>query len=126
MTAAKAAPDGYTLTTGLIASMAVNPSLFAHLPYDPIRDFEPIAMLAKLPFAVVVSKNFPAHSIKELIALAKAKPGEINFASAGAGTGQHLSMELFELLTGIRLTHAVPRRATGLCRRHIGTGAGIL
>ena len=61
--AAKAAPDGYTLTTGLIASMAVNPSLFAHLPYDPIRNFEPIAMLAKFPFAVVVSKNFPAPSI---------------------------------------------------------------
>jgi len=107
--AAKAAPDGYTLTTGLIASMAVNPSLFAHLPYDPISDFEPIAMLAKFPFAVVVSKNFPAHSIEELIALAKVKPGEINFASAGAGTGQHLSMELFELLTGINLTH-VPYR----------------
>jgi tripartite-type tricarboxylate transporter receptor subunit TctC len=107
--AAKAAPDGYTLTTGLIASMAVNPSLFAHLPYDPIRDFEPIAMLAKFPFAVVVSKNFPAYSIKELVALAKAKPGEINFASAGAGTGQHLSMELFELITGIKLTH-VPYR----------------
>jgi len=107
--AAKAAPDGYTLTTGLIASMAVNPSLFAHLPYDPIRDFEPIAMLAKFPFAVVVSKNFPARSIQELIALAKAKPGEINFASAGAGTGQHLSMEQFELITGIKLTH-VPYR----------------
>jgi tripartite-type tricarboxylate transporter receptor subunit TctC len=109
LTAAKAAPDGYTLTTGLIASMAVNPSLFAHLPYDPVRDFEPIAMLAKFPFAVVVSKNFPAHSINELIALAKAKPGEINFASAGAGTGQHLSAELFQLLTGIKLTH-VPYR----------------
>jgi tripartite-type tricarboxylate transporter receptor subunit TctC len=109
LTAAKAAPDGYTLTTGLIASMAVNPSLFAHLPYDPIRDFEPIAMLAKFPFAVVVSKNLAAHSIKELIALAKAKPGEINFASAGAGTGQHLSAELFQLLTGIKLTH-VPYR----------------
>jgi tripartite-type tricarboxylate transporter receptor subunit TctC len=109
LTAAKASPDGYTLTTGLIASMAVNPSLFAHLPYDPVRDFEPIAMLAKFPFAVVVSNNFPAHSIKELIALAKAKPGEINFASAGAGTGQHLSAELFQLLTGIKLTH-VPYR----------------
>ena len=90
LTAAKAAPDGYTLTTGLIASMAVNPSLFAHLPYDPVRDFEPIAMLAKFP-------------------LAKAKPVEINFASAGAGTGQHLSAELFQLLTGIKLTH-VPYR----------------
>jgi tripartite-type tricarboxylate transporter receptor subunit TctC len=127
LTAAKAAPDGYTLTTGLIASMAVNPSLFAHLPYDPVRDFEPIAMLAKFPFAVVVSKNFPAHSINELIALAKAKPGEINFASAGAGTGQHLSAELFQLLTGIKLTH-VPYRGAQPAYADImsGTGTGVL
>jgi tripartite-type tricarboxylate transporter receptor subunit TctC len=107
--AAKAAPDGYTLQTGLNASMAVNPSLFAHLPYDPIRDFTPVGMLAEFPFVVVVSKNFPAHSIMELIALAKAKPGEINYASAGNGTGQHLSMELFKMMTGTNLTH-VPYR----------------
>src|ERR1700689_4759334 len=107
--AANAAPDGYTLQTGLNASMAVNPSLFPNLPYDPIKDFAPVGMLAEFPFVVVVSKNLPAHSIKELIALAKAKPGEINFASAGNGTGQHLSMELFKLMTGINLTH-VPYR----------------
>ncbi len=89
--------------------MAVNPSLFAHLPYDPIRDFAPVGMLAEFPFVVLVSKNFPAHSIEELIALAKARPGEINYASAGNGTGQHLSMELFKLMTGINLTH-VPYR----------------
>lgn len=108
-TAAKAAPDGYTLQTGLNASMAVNPSLFAHMPYDPIRDFAPVGMLARFPFVIVVSKNFPAHSIRELIALAKSKPGEINYASAGNGTGQQLSMELFKLMTGINLTH-VPYR----------------
>jgi tripartite-type tricarboxylate transporter receptor subunit TctC len=107
--AANAAPDGYTLQTGLNASMAVNPSLFPDLPYDPIRDFAPVAMLAEFPFVVVVSKDFPAHSIKELIALAKSKPGAINYASAGNGTGQHLSMELFKLMTGINLTH-VPYR----------------
>jgi tripartite-type tricarboxylate transporter receptor subunit TctC len=107
--AAKAAPDGYTLQTGLNASMAVNPSLFAHLPYDPIGDFAPVGMLAEFPFVVVVSKNFPAHSIKELIAMAKAHPGAINYASAGNGTGQHLSMELFKLMTGTNLTH-VPYR----------------
>jgi tripartite-type tricarboxylate transporter receptor subunit TctC len=98
--AAKAAPDGYTLQTGLNASMAVNPSLFANLPYDPVRDFVPVGMLAEFPFAVVVSKDFPAHSIKELIALGKSRPGEINYASAGNGTGQQLSMELFKLMTG--------------------------
>ena len=107
--AAKATPDGYTLQTGLNASMAVNPSLFAHLPYDPIRDFAAVGMLAEFPFAVVVSNSFPAHSIKELIALAKSRPGEINYASAGNGTGQHLSMELFKLMTGTNLTH-VPYR----------------
>jgi len=107
--AAKATPDGYTLQTGLNASMAVNPSLFANLPYDPVADFEPVGMLAEFPFVLVVSNNFPAHSVKELIELAKAKPGEINYASAGNGTGQHLSMELFKLMTGIKLTH-VPYR----------------
>jgi tripartite-type tricarboxylate transporter receptor subunit TctC len=107
--AANATPDGYTLLAGLIADMAVNPSLFANLPYDPVKDFVPVAMFSKYPFVVVVSKNFPARSIKELIALAKAKPGEINYASAGNGTGQHLSTELFKLTTGINMTH-VPYR----------------
>jgi tripartite-type tricarboxylate transporter receptor subunit TctC len=108
-TAANAAPDGYTLVAGLNANMAVNPSLFAHLSYDPIRDFTPVGMLAEFPFAIVVSNSFPAHSIKELVALAKAKPGAINFASAGNGTGQHLSTELFQLQAGIKMTH-VPYR----------------
>jgi tripartite-type tricarboxylate transporter receptor subunit TctC len=107
--AAEAAPDGYTLLTGLNANMAVNPSLFAKLPYDPIRDFSPVAMLAEYPFAVVVSKSLPANSIKELIELARSRPGQINYASAGNGTGQHLSTELFKLMTGVDLTH-VPYR----------------
>jgi tripartite-type tricarboxylate transporter receptor subunit TctC len=107
--AANATPDGYTLVTGLSANMAVNPSLFANLAYDPVRDFTPVGMLAEFPFVVVVSNNFAAHSIKELVALAKAKPGEINFASGGNGTGQHLSTELFELEAGIKMTH-VPYR----------------
>ena len=98
--AAKAAPDGYTLLAGLTANMAVNPSLFENLAYDPIRDFTAVGMMAEFPFVIVVSKDFPAHSVKELIALAKAKPGEINFASAGNGSGQHLSAELFKLMTG--------------------------
>jgi tripartite-type tricarboxylate transporter receptor subunit TctC len=102
--AAKAAPDGYTLQTGLNASMAVNPSLFANLPYDPVRDFVPVGMLAEFPFAVVVSKDFPAHSIKELLEIGKSRPGEINYASAGNGTGQQLSMELFKLMTGANFT----------------------
>ncbi len=107
--AARAAPDGYTLIAGLNANMAVNPSLFAKLDYDPIRDFTPVAMLADYPFAVVVSKSSPIKSIQDLIALAKAKPGEVNYASAGNGTGQHLSTELFKMMAGVNLTH-VPYR----------------
>ena len=107
--AAQAAPDGYTLVTGLNANMAVNVSLFSNLAYDPIRDFTPVGMLAEFPFVLVVNTDFPAKSVKELIDMAKAKPGDINYASAGNGTGQHLSMELFKLMAGVNLTH-VPYR----------------
>jgi tripartite-type tricarboxylate transporter receptor subunit TctC len=119
--AANSAPDGYTLLTGLSANMAVNPSLFAHLSYDPIRDFTPVGMLAEFPFVVVVNKDFPAHSIKDLIEMAKAKPGEINFASGGNGTGQHLSTELFELLANIKMTH-VPYRGAAPAYTDIMSG----
>jgi tripartite-type tricarboxylate transporter receptor subunit TctC len=112
--AANAAPDGYTLLAGLNGSMAVNPSLFSKLPYDPIRDFTPVAMLANYPFLVMVSKNLPVKSIKELIELAKSKPGQINYASAGNGTGQHLSMELFKMMTNTNLTHVPYRGATAV------------
>jgi tripartite-type tricarboxylate transporter receptor subunit TctC len=109
--AAKAAPDGYTLLAGLNANMAVNPSLFSKLAYDPVRDFTPVAMLADYPFLVVVNNDLPARSITELIELAKSKPGQINYASAGNGTGQHLSMELFKMMTGTNLTHVAYRGA---------------
>ena len=107
--AAKSSPDGYTLLAGLTANMAVNPSLFKTLPYDPVRDFVPVGMMAQFPFVLIVSKDFPAKSVQELIAMAKAKPGTINFASAGNGTGQHLSAELFKLMAGVDMTH-VPYR----------------
>jgi tripartite-type tricarboxylate transporter receptor subunit TctC len=107
--AAHAEPDGHTLLAGLNANMAVNPSLFSKLPYDPIRDFAAVAMLADYPFLAVVNKDLPVKSIGELIALGKAKPGQIDYASAGNGTGQHLSMELFKMMTGTNFTH-VPYR----------------
>jgi tripartite-type tricarboxylate transporter receptor subunit TctC len=109
VSAAHATADGYTLLAGLNSNMAVNSSLYANLGYDPIRDFVPVGMMAEFPFVLVVNKEFPAQSVKELIALAKSKPGEINYASAGNGSGQHLSMELFMLMTGTKLTH-VPYR----------------
>jgi tripartite-type tricarboxylate transporter receptor subunit TctC len=107
--AAKAAPDGYTLLAGLTGNMSVNPSLFAKLPYDPLADFTPVAMLATYPFLVVVSNSLPAKSIKELVDLAKAQPGKIDYASSGNGTGQHLAPELFKMMTGIQMGH-IPYR----------------
>lgn len=107
--AAKATADGYTLLAGLNGNMAMSPSLFSKLPYDPINDFTPVAMLAEYPFLVVVSNDLPVRSIKDLIALAKSKPGQINYASAGNGTGQHLATELFKIMTETNLSH-VPYR----------------
>ena len=106
---ARAKPDGLTIFATSAMTQAVNPALYEKLSYDPIADFAPVGMVAEFPFVIVVSKNFPAQSVKELIAMAKAHPGEINYASAGNGTGQHLSMELFKLMTGVNLTH-VPYR----------------
>ncbi len=108
--AAKAEPDGYTLVVGLSGSMAVNPTLFPKLPYDPIRDFTPVAMLADYPFVVMVNNELPVGSVADLIELARSKPGELNYGSAGNGTGQHLSTELFKLMTGTNLAH-VPYRS---------------
>ena len=97
---AKAAPDGYTLLMGLNGNLAVNPSLFAKLPYDALGDFTPVAMLAEYPFLVVVNKDLPVKSIKELVAYLKANSGKVDYASAGNGTGQHLAAELFKMMTG--------------------------
>ena len=102
---AKAAPDGYTLLAGLTGNMSVNPSLFAKLPYDPLADFVPVAMLAEYPFLLVVSNDLPAKSVKELIEIAQAKPGRIDYASAGNGTGQHLAAELFKMMAKIDMSH---------------------
>jgi tripartite-type tricarboxylate transporter receptor subunit TctC len=107
--AAKAAPDGYTLLVGLTGNMSVNPSLFAKLSYDPLADFTPVAMLANYPFLVVVNNDLPAKSINDLIALLKARSGQIDYASAGNGTGQHLAPELFKMMTGTEMGH-VPYR----------------
>jgi tripartite-type tricarboxylate transporter receptor subunit TctC len=103
--AAKAPPDGYTLLVGLTGNMSVNPSLFAKLPYDPLADFVPVAMLANYPFLVVVNNDLPVKSIKELIAYLKANPGKVDYASAGNGTGQHLAPELFKMVTGTQMSH---------------------
>jgi tripartite-type tricarboxylate transporter receptor subunit TctC len=109
---AKSAPDGYTLVVGSAGTIGINPSLYSKLPFDVNRDFVPVALIGTGPVLVAVHPSLPVKSIRELIALAKARPGELNYASAGSGTTAHLSSELFALLAGIKLTH-VPYKGSG-------------
>jgi tripartite-type tricarboxylate transporter receptor subunit TctC len=109
---AKAAPDGYTLLL-TPSSIAIAPHLYKKLTYDPIKDFAPVTLIGNIPMAVVVTPKFPAKSIRELIAMAKEKPGTIDYASAGNGTTNHLAVEQFKQITGIDLVH-VPYRGNPL------------
>ncbi len=102
---AKAAPDGYTLLMGSNSTVSVAPSLYPKNPYHPIRDFAPISLIATTPFVLVEHPSVPAKTVKELIALAKSKPGRLTMASGGTGSSNHLVGELFQSLTGTRLTH---------------------
>ena len=102
---AKAAPDGYTIGIADTGPLAINPALYAKLPYHPVRDFAPVTVVATLPFMLVVHPSVPARNVAELVALAKAKPGQINYASVGNGSAVHLATELFKSRAGIDLTH---------------------
>ena len=108
---AKSAPDGHTLLMANTAHV-INPSLFARLPYDPIRDFAPVALTTSVHFALVVHPSLPASSVKGFIALARARPGTVTFASAGNGAPHHLAMALLQSMTGVKLTH-VPYKGAG-------------
>lgn len=110
--AAKASNDGYTLLLGTVTTLAVNPNLKARLPYHPTKDFEPVSMVASQPYLLVVHPGIAAASVKELIALARAKPGQLNFSSPGTGSNGHLAGELFQVLTDTRMVH-VPYKGTG-------------
>jgi tripartite-type tricarboxylate transporter receptor subunit TctC len=101
---ARAKPDGYTILFGYIATHGINPGL-SKLPYDAIKDFSPITLVAEAPEALVVHPSVPAKTVKELIAVAKAKPGSLSYASAGNGTAPHVSGELFKMMTGTDLVH---------------------
>jgi tripartite-type tricarboxylate transporter receptor subunit TctC len=109
---AKSAADGYTLLLAPETVFVVNPSLYAKLPYDPDKDFTPVAGLAMVQQALVIHPSLPANSVAELIALAKAKPAALNYACAGIGSASHLNMELFKLLTGVNLVGVHYRGAT--------------
>lgn len=110
--AAKAPPDGHTLVFALTAQLAVNPALYKKLPYDPIKDFEPITLLATGPYVLVVHPSLPAKSVKELIALARARPSQITYASSGNGSGAHLASELLNSMTGVKMVH-IPYKGGG-------------
>jgi tripartite-type tricarboxylate transporter receptor subunit TctC len=109
---AKSEPDGYTLLLNTIATHGIGPHLYANLPYDPAKDFAPVILLARFPLIMTVTASLPARSVAELIALAKARPGEFAFASAGTGGAPHLAGELFKTVAGVDLLH-VPYRGSG-------------
>lgn len=109
---AKAAPDGYTLMMGHIGTHAINASLFSKLPYDPVRDFAPISLLVSVPNILLLHPSVPASSVQDLIALARARPGTLNFASPGSGTSGHMSAELLKSMAGIDIVH-VPYKGPG-------------
>jgi tripartite-type tricarboxylate transporter receptor subunit TctC len=102
---AKAPPDGYTLLMGTISTHAINASLYRRLPFDPTRDFAPVSRVGTLPNILIVHPSVPVKSVKELIELARSKPGELNFASSGVGTSLHLSGALFNSMAGVNLVH---------------------
>ncbi len=110
--AAKSVPDGYTILMGNVAPNAINVSLYAKLGYDPVRDFEPVSLVASTPNILVVQPSFAAKTIPDLIALAKAKPATLNYPSAGLGSSSHLAGELFDNLAGVKMVH-IPYKGGG-------------
>ena len=109
---AKAAPDGYTLTLAPVGNLTIAPSLYSKLPYDPAKDYAPITVLAAVPNVLIVHPSVPAKSLRELIALAKAKPGALNYGSGGSGSGPHIVAELFKSQAGVDIVH-IPYKGTG-------------
>ena len=110
--AAKAAPDGYTLVLGGTGTLAVNPTLYTNVGYDPRKDFAPVGLIATSALVLLVHPSVEANSAPELIALARKEPGKLNYASAGVGSGIHLAAELFASMAGVKLTH-VPYKGSG-------------
>ena len=120
---AKAAPDGYTIQGGTISSHAINVSLYPKLPYDPVRNFQPITLIGSMPNVLVVRADSPYKSMQDVIAAVKSRPGTINYASSGNGTSQHLSGVFFEQLTGGKMVH-VPYKSSAESLNAILSGQG--
>ena len=102
---AKSPPDGYTILMGAVATHAINPTLYASIPYDPVRDFIPVTQVASTPNVLVVNPSLPVANVKEFIAYAKANPGKLNFGSGSTGSAGHLAGELFKSMAGVQMTH---------------------
>lgn len=109
---ARSAPDGYTLFYGTLGILAINPALYRSVPFDPLRDFATITRITTAPNVLIVNPEVPAHSLQEFIALARGRPGQLNYGSGGSGTTTHLSGEMLKAMTGIEITH-VPYRGDG-------------
>jgi tripartite-type tricarboxylate transporter receptor subunit TctC len=118
---ARAEPNGYTLVLALTAQFAVNASLFQNLPYDPVNDYEPIALLAAAPYVLVVHPDLPVRSVKDLIEVARRQTNKLSYASAGNGSGAHLSTELLKSLAGIDMIH-VPYKGAGAAHADLLAG----
>lgn len=110
--AAAAAPDGYTLLIGSAGPLATAPNFYARLPYDPVKSFSPISLVMTSPVILLVNPSVPANSVKDLIRLAKSRPGELTYCSPGTGSMNHLAGELFDLMAHVRMTH-VPYKGSG-------------
>ena len=108
---ARAAPDGYTMVMGGSASLATTVTIYKKLPYDPTKDFAPLALITRIPFVLAVNPSLPVNSVSDLIKLAKKDPGRLSYASGGPGSPHHLFMELFKSMTGIQMLH-VPYKGT--------------
>jgi tripartite-type tricarboxylate transporter receptor subunit TctC len=109
---ARSAPDGYTIGMANIATLAINPALYPRLSYDSLRDFVPVSLTATIGNCLMVHPSFPVRSVRELVVLAKKLPGQINYASGGVGSAQHIPMELLTSMTGIRLVHIAYKGVT--------------
>ena len=102
---ARAAPDGYTIGMGNVATLAINPHLYQKLPYDPLKDYIAVSLTAEINNCLAVHPSVPVKNVKELIAFAKARPGQLNYASGGVGSAQHIPMEMLKVMTGINVVH---------------------
>jgi tripartite-type tricarboxylate transporter receptor subunit TctC len=118
---ARAAPDGYTLTMGTVSTHSINPNVYRNMPYDHVKDFTPVSLVAMVPNILMVNPQLPARTVPELIAVLKASPGKYSYGSSGAGTSIHVAGELFKLMAGVDIVH-VPYRSSAQVTQDLLSG----